>query len=48
MRKPKKRDGSFLTDGERVVEVLKEALAAEIVCVLRYKRHYVMAQGINA
>jgi len=27
---------------------LNEALATEIVCVLRYKRHYFMAQGISA
>ena len=28
-------------------EVLNEALATELVCVLRYKRHYFMAEGIN-
>jgi bacterioferritin len=33
---------------ERVVKVLNEALATELVCVLRYKRHYYMAQGINS
>jgi len=27
---------------------LNEALATEIVCVLRYKRHYFMADGIHA
>ena len=27
---------------------MNEALATEIVCVLRYKRHYYMAAGINA
>jgi len=27
---------------------LNEALATEIVCVLRYKRHYYMASGIHA
>ena len=27
---------------------MNEALAAEIVCVLRYKRQYFMASGINA
>jgi len=27
---------------------LNEALATEIVCVLRYKRHFFMATGINA
>jgi bacterioferritin len=31
-----------------VIEVLNEALATEIVCVLRYKRHYYMADGLNA
>jgi bacterioferritin len=35
-------------DPEKVVAVLNEALATEIVCVLRYKRHYFMAQGIHA
>jgi len=28
--------------------VLNEALATELVCVLRYKRHYYTATGINA
>jgi bacterioferritin len=31
-----------------VVRILNEALATEIVCVLRYKRHHFMAAGINA
>ncbi|HEY3122894.1 MAG TPA: ferritin-like domain-containing protein [Thermoanaerobaculia bacterium] len=35
-------------DREKVVAVLNEALATEIVCVLRYKRHYFMATGIHA
>jgi bacterioferritin len=35
-------------DRETVVKLLNEALATEIVCVLRYKRHYFMAQGIHA
>ena len=30
------------------VKVLNAALATELVCVLRYKRHYFMAQGIHA
>jgi bacterioferritin len=36
--------------GERstVLRLLNEALATEIVCVLRYKRHYHMASGIHA
>lgn len=39
---------SYGADRERVIMVLNEALATEIVCVLRYKRHFFMAQGINA
>jgi len=35
-------------DREKVVAILNEALATEIVCVLRYKRHYFMATGIHA
>lgn len=35
-------------DRETVVKLLNEALATEIVCVLRYKRHFYMASGINA
>jgi bacterioferritin len=35
-------------DRETVVKILNEALATEIVCVLRYRRHYFMASGINA
>src|SRR5215471_7828361 len=31
-----------------VLRLLNEALATEIVCTLRYKRHYFMAKGINA
>jgi bacterioferritin len=38
----------YQADREKVVEVLNEALATEIVCVLRYKRHYFMATGIHA
>jgi bacterioferritin len=33
---------------ETAVKILNEALATEIVCVLRYKRHYFMAKGIHA
>src|SRR6266480_551373 len=35
-------------DRETVIRVLNEALATEIVCVLRYKRHYYTAKGIHA
>src|SRR3546814_3689983 len=31
-----------------VIKILNEALATEIVCVLRYKYHYFKASGINA
>jgi bacterioferritin len=31
-----------------VLKMLNEALATELVCVLRYKRHYFMAKGIHA
>jgi len=35
-------------DRDVVLRLLNEALATEIICVLRYKRHYFMAQGIHA
>lgn len=35
-------------DRETVLKILNESLATEIVCVLRYKRHFFMASGINA
>lgn len=35
-------------DADAVVKVLNDALATEIVCVLRYKRHYYMAKGIHS
>ena len=38
----------YRADRETVVRILNEALATEIVCVLRYKRHYYMASGIHA
>jgi bacterioferritin len=38
----------YQADRETVVRILNEALATEVVCVLRYKRHYFMATGINA
>jgi bacterioferritin len=42
-----------VTEGYRgdvttVIDLLNQALATEIVCVLRYKRHYFMASGIHA
>jgi bacterioferritin len=38
----------YRADRDTVVKILNEALATEIVCVLRYKRHFYMASGINA
>jgi bacterioferritin len=38
----------YKADRETVVRVLNEVLATELVCVLRYKRHYYMAAGIHA
>ena len=38
----------YSADRETVIKLLNEALATELVCVLRYKRHYFMATGINA
>jgi bacterioferritin len=36
---------SYRADRATVVELLNGVLATEIVCTLRYKRHYFMAQG---
>jgi bacterioferritin len=38
----------YHADRETVLKLLNEALATEIVCVLRYKRHFFMAKGIHA
>ena len=38
----------YRADRDTVVRILNEALATEIVCVLRYKRHHFMAAGIHA
>jgi bacterioferritin len=38
----------YRANREVVIKILNEALATEIVCVLRYKRHFFMAQGIDA
>ena len=35
-------------DATAVCKVLNDALATEIVCVLRYRRHYYMAAGIHS
>ncbi len=39
---------AYSADRERVIAVLNEALATELVCVLRYRRHHFMAEGIYA
>lgn len=38
---------AYELDKERAVDVLNEALATEIVCVLRYLHHYFMATGVH-
>lgn len=38
----------YTGDRETAIKILNEALATEIVCVLRYKRHYFTASGIHA
>jgi bacterioferritin len=35
-------------DLQQALSILNKVLASEIVCVLRYKRHFYMAQGIHA
>ena len=39
---------SYRADPQKLTRLLNVALATEIVCVLRYKRHYFMAEGIHA
>lgn len=38
----------YAADRKTVTRLLNEALATELICVLRYKRHYFMATGIHA
>ena len=38
----------YAADRKTVLKQLNEALATEIVCVLRYRRHHFMAKGIHA
>jgi bacterioferritin len=35
-------------DRQKVIELLNEALATELVCVLRYRQNYFAAKGLNA
>jgi len=37
----------YKIDKEQAIKLLNEALATEIVCVLRYRFHYFMASGIH-
>lgn len=39
---------TYRADRKTVLKLLNEALATGIVCVLRYKRHFFMARGLNA
>ncbi|HWB65793.1 MAG TPA: ferritin-like domain-containing protein [Mycobacteriales bacterium] len=39
---------AYGADVSRVVKVLNDALATELVCVLRYKQHYFTATGLDA
>jgi bacterioferritin len=38
----------YRADRETVIKLLNEALATEIVCVLRYRRRHFMASGLSA
>lgn len=38
----------YSADREKVIKILNEALATEIVCYLRYSYHYYKATGIHA
>lgn len=38
----------YSADRDVVLKMLNEALATEIVCVLRYRRHHFMAKGIES
>jgi bacterioferritin len=39
---------AYAANREAVIRLLNEALATELVCVLRYKRHYYTASGIHS
>ena len=39
---------SYAADRQVVLNLLNDALATELVCVLRYRRHYFMADGLLA
>ena len=39
---------AYKADVQKTIQILNEALATEIVCVLRYMHHYFMATGVHA
>jgi bacterioferritin len=39
---------NYKADRKAVIKVLNQVLATELVCVLRYRRHYYMASGLNS
>lgn len=39
---------SFTDEREAIIKLLNDSLATELVCVLRYKRHYFTATGVNS
>lgn len=38
----------YAADRDTVLKLLNTALATELICVLRYRRHYFTASGIHA
>ena len=38
----------YSADRTEVLKLLNDSLATEIICVLRYRRHYFMARGIHS
>lgn len=39
---------SYAADREKVIDILNHALATELVCVLRYRHHYFVSEGLPA
>lgn len=39
---------SFTSEREEIIKLLNDSLATELVCVLRYKRHYFTATGVSS
>lgn len=38
----------YEADRKQILKMLNEALATELVCVLRYRRHYFLAKGLES